>query len=195
VVLLGACASSAPAPQDSFYRIAPRVAVTSGVPVFDGTLMVNRFEAQGFTGSRNIVFVDQVAPLQVQRYYYHLWVESPVLTISDLLASSLRRANVAQHVITPAERAIADAMIGGRLVRLEHRPDAKPPSVLVELELSLIDAERRRPRFFKDYRIEEPAESRSIDDAVAAFDRALARLLKDIVGDLRAALAQSGPSS
>mgnify|MGYP001813914442 FL=1 len=194
-LLLGACAAPGPAPQDSFYRLAPGVAVAPGVPVLDGTLLVNKLEPRGFAGGRNIVFVDRAAPLQVQRYHYHLWVESPALAVSDLLAGTLRQAQLARHVITPTERAIADAMISGQLLRLEHHPDAQPPAVLVELELSLIDAERRRARFFKHYRVEQPAESRSIEDAVTAFDRALARLLGDILGDLRVALAHGGATS
>jgi cholesterol transport system auxiliary component len=168
---------SGPAPREAYYRLEPEIQQFAPDPLACGTILVGRFETRGFAGGRAIVFRDQDNSLEIQRYHYHLWSETPALMIQDAIARSLRAAGLARYVITPVERANADWIVSGRLIRMDHYPNATPGRVEIETEIGMVAANTRGTLFLKRYLETEPAASNGIDDAVRAFNTALERML------------------
>lgn len=174
--LIAGCQSD-PAPRETFYRLAPGFEQLVHDQQACGTLLVGRIGSRGFSGGRAIVFRDETDPLQVQRYNYHLWSEPPALMLQDAIVRSLRTADLAHYVITPAERANADWIVSGILLRMEHLPDALPAKVVIEAELGIVGADTRQTLFLERYIETESAISTTIDDAVQSFNTALQRML------------------
>lgn len=187
--LVAGCAS-ARSPQDSFYTLAPVVTAGKSAKPVAGTILVNRLAARGLTAGRQIVFRDKDHPFQVKRYHFHYWADAPAAMIQDRLVESLRHAGIADYVITPAERAKADWLLSGSLLRFEHHPDARPPAVVVALELGIVRADCRYPVFLQRYSVQEPAANNQIDQAIPAFERALTRLIDQFLQDVGRVLEQ-----
>ena len=137
VLLLAGCGGGSSAPSDSFYRLDPAdVGRRYGQPVLDGTVQVARFNADGVTGGRPIVYRAEGATLR--QYNYHYWVESPAQQMRDAVIQAMRRANVAPRVVSPDLRVLADWRVEGTLRHLDYDP-APDGHVVVRLELSLVD--------------------------------------------------------
>ena len=187
--VLSACASGPP-PEDVFYTLAPVTTPPASASPLTGTILVNRLATRGFTGGRRIVFRDEKQPLQIQRYHYLYWADAPAVMIQDQLAQGLRDAAIADYVITPAERARADWIGSGNLLRMEHHPDARPPAVAVEVELGIVSAACRDSVFLKRYSVHQAAQNKQIDQAIPAFERALRRLIGQFLKDARGVLDQ-----
>ena len=181
---------SGPPPQSAYYTLAPAVTATTRAKPLVGTILVNRLSARGLTGGRQIVFRDRAHPFQVQRYHYRYWADAPTVLIQDRLVQSLRQAGIADYVITPAERAKADWIVSGNLLMFEHHPYARPPVVVVELELGIVRSKCREPVFLKRYSVQEPAPNNQIEQAIPAFERALTRLIDQFLQDAGRVLEQ-----
>ena len=188
VLGLAACASRGPAPQDHIYPLAPAIRVVpgNGAPVA-ATLLVTQPSARRLTTGRELIFLRDDRPGEVQRYNFHLWAEPPAAAIASALTAALRDARLFAFVVAPGQRAQADYLLTGELLRLEHLPSARPPQVAAELHLTLVDGYDRKPLFARLY---QGTEATGAEDgpaaAAAAFDRLLGRLLGEAVRNLQA---------
>lgn len=189
MVSLAGCIGSGPAREDAFYRLdAPSGTPDTAVVPLEGTILVSAITGRGFTGGRNIVFWDAAQPETIQRYTYHFWVEPPAVLIQDVIAQALRDARLAEYVVTPTQRARADYIVSGTLLRMEHRREPGAAKVLIEMELALLKTATRDVVILKRYAVEEPATDNQIGSAVSAFERALTRLVSLYLADVRAGL-------
>ncbi|MCI0653839.1 MAG: PqiC family protein [Methylococcaceae bacterium] len=186
-VIFAAC-QSAPVPRETYYQLAPEIRQETPDPKACGTILVGRLETRGFAGGRGIVFRDREDSLEIQRYSYHRWSEPPASMIQDAIARSMRASGLIRYVITPAERANADWIVSGSLIRLEHYPNSLPARVELEAELGLVAANSHETLLLERYLESEPAASNSIDDAVRAFNKTLERLLVRFQKDARTIL-------
>jgi cholesterol transport system auxiliary component len=150
------------------------------------TLLVTQPSARRLTTGRELVFLRDDRPGEVQRYNFHLWAEPPAASIASALAAALREARLFTFVVTPGQRAQADYLLTGELLRLEHLPSAHPPQVAAALNLALVDGYDRKPLFARLY---QGTEATGGEDgpaaAAAACDRLLGRLLGEAVRDLQ----------
>lgn len=183
--LLAACGAPEPASRDRFFAHEPRVDVTPGKPAAGLTLLVNDLAARGFLGGRQIVYRTAEDPQEVQRYYQLLWEEPPGRALAQELVGAVRAAGLFDLVITPAQRARADYILGGEVTRFEHLPTDRPPRVRAELTLTLMRGDDRRSLVSKSYSGEEPTGADTPEAMVQAFDRLSARLLGEAVRDLQ----------
>lgn len=175
-LVLAAC-QSGPTAREVYYQLAPRIQSNPSGRESCGTVLVGKLATRGFAGGRAIVFRDQANSPEIQRYSYHLWSEPPAGMIQDAIVRSLRATGIPRYVITPVERANADWIVSGTLIRLEHYPNASPARVEIEAELGLVAAKTHETLFLERYLESEPAASNGIEDAVRAFNKALERLL------------------
>lgn len=184
-LLITACVSE-PAQQDRFYGLEPKVqAVPAGAPPVRATLLVNDLAARGFLGGRQIVYRSDQQPLQVMRYSTLLWEEPPGRAIAESLVDVVRTSQLFAFVITPAQRARADYLLGGELSRFDHLPTARPPRVVVEFTLTLMRGDDRRSMLAKRYQGEEATVQSTPEAMAQAFNRLTGRLLGEVVRDLQ----------
>ncbi|MGR9106854.1 MAG: ABC-type transport auxiliary lipoprotein family protein [Gammaproteobacteria bacterium] len=185
---------SGPAPRETYYQLAPRVPQEALHPKSCGTILVGRFATQGFAGGRPIVFREREDSLEIQRYHYHLWSETPAAMFQNAILRSLRATGLARYVVTPAERAAADWIVSGNILRIEHYPNSTPARVEIEAEFGIIAANTRHILSMKRYLETEPAASRRVEDAVSAFNTALERIVARFQMDARRVLLKNQSS-
>jgi cholesterol transport system auxiliary component len=151
------------------------------------TLLVTQPSARRLTVGRELVFRRDDHPGEIQHYTYHLWAEPPAAAIASSLTIALREARLFAFVIAPEQRARADYLLTGELLRLEHLPSARPPQVAAEIHLTLVDGYNRTPVSAHGYQGTEPTGAGDGPAAAAAaFDQLLGRLLGEAVRDLQA---------
>ena len=137
LVLLAACGSAAPVPEDQFYRLSAVMTVApQSKTLFPGTLEIDRFVADGLTAGRPIVYSEAGKPFQVKEFHYHFWTQPPTVMLRDELVTYLRRAKVADIVVTPEMRVSPDYVLTGKIRRLE-KVVGTPPKAVLEIELGL----------------------------------------------------------
>ncbi len=184
-LLLSGCAST-PAVRDQFYQLtASELMPSSQVPLHPGTLLVTNIAARGFLGGLPIVFRDDEQPSLTQRYDNHLWEQPPARMLKAQLVRTLDSAGIFRHVLADPSGAQIDYRLSGQLTRFEHRPTAQPPTVALELELTLIETSTRRLRLARRYARQQPTAASTPVAMVAAFNQLVDQVLDEIIADLR----------
>ncbi len=182
-IALTAC-SQPEIPKDSFYRLTPSSpAKVFNSPPLPGNLEVDRLLADGVTGERALVYSKAEARGSLYQYHYHYWTEPPGIMLQDRLVNHLRAAKIAGSVVTPGLRVTPNHILKGRIIRFEQVRGSKETSVAVEIEIAITREKDMKLLKITTYQAEEPASDASIPQAVAAFDRALSRLLDQFISD------------
>ena len=183
-LVLTACGSPAPVPEDQFYRLsAAPPSKPAAKPLFPGTIEVDRFVADGLTAGRPIVYSEDGKPYQVKEFHYHFWTQPPTVMLRDELVSYLRQAKVASTVVTPEMRVRADFVLTGKIRRLE-KIVGTPPKAVLELELGLRKASGGKLIFLDTYRMESPSDGSGVDAAVYSLNKSLSAIYGKFVADL-----------
>ena len=180
---LSAC-SLRPAPEDAFYRL--EVGQPTRVlehPTLAGVLEVGALRADPLVGGRAMLYRSSGASTRIRRHLYSYWSDSPTSMLQTELAAYSRAAGAAARVVTPAARTHPDFALSGTILRLEQvRGDA--PSVLIEMELSVVVRGTRELLLFEVYREELAAGGSGVESAVAAFSRGLSKIFDRFITDL-----------
>lgn len=195
LLALTGCGSAPPLERDRNYSLAPKVPQTGAGTPTGAILLVNDLAARGFLGGRQIVYRTREEPLVVDRYEHYLWAEPLPRALAQSLVGAIRDAGVFRFVVIPADRARADYLLGGEVSQFEHRPTDQPPRVVATLNLSLVSADQRRSLWTRQYSGEEPVQAATPDAMAEAFNRLTARLVGEVVRDLRALRPRLKPAS
>jgi ABC-type uncharacterized transport system auxiliary subunit len=184
MLILGGCLSG-PAPPDRFYRLeVPDAAARLELPRLRGRLLVASLRGDGMTRGRRMLYRSASDPSQVKREGYDNWVDAPPVMVQRAVVEFLRSANAAEVVITPEMRLDADFRLGGRVHRFERLVGQGSSRVTIELDFTLVRAEDREHLLLETYREHEEVAGSGVGDSVAAFSRALHRILERLVSDL-----------
>jgi len=182
---VSAC-SQPPVPQDRYYRIdAP--AVEAQAPVLRGVLELDRLAAEGLTSGRAIIYSDESSPGLLQEYFYDFWVEPPDVMVRDALINYLRKAGVAEAVVSPEVRADADYTLAGRIDRMELVRGAEPKAV-IDLELAITNARTGKLVMIHSYALGVAATDNSVPAGVVAMEQGVAAIFERFLNDMRSAL-------
>ena len=184
LILLAACGSAAPVPEDQFYRLSAVMTVApQSKTLFPGTLEIDRFVADGLTAGRPIVYSEAGKPFHVKEFHYHFWTQPPTVMLRDELVTYLRWAKVADIVVTPEMRVSPDYVLTGKIRRLE-KVIGTPPKAVLEIELGLRKASGGKLVFLDTYRVETTSDGSGVDAAVYSLNKALSTIYADFVADL-----------
>lgn len=185
VWLSGCAASQAPVPEDKYYRLqAVAASAPLAAPIFNGTLEIERFSADGLTAGRPIVYVEETGPNQLQEYHYHFWTQPPTIMLRDELVTYLRAVNIAGNVVIPEMRLAPDYVMAGRIRKLEQIKTTSE-SAAIELEISVRQPGNGQLLFLKSYRHETPQAASGVAGAVRALNEGWNQILAELLEDLR----------
>jgi len=183
LVMLAACGSVAPVPEDQFYRLKVQTPSKAGKVLFPGTLEIDRFVADGLTAGRPIVYSEAGKAYQVKEFHYHFWTQPPTVMLRDELVSYLRARKVADLVVTPEMRGNPDYLLTGKIKQLE-KIVGSPPKTVLEIELGLRMAGGGKILFLQSYRMEAVSDGSGVDAAVKSLNTTLTAIYKKFVDDL-----------
>lgn len=177
---LQACSfSGSPAPEEHFYRL-PEQSANKAQQRFD-TIYIRPVMAEGIYNERAILYVKDDSPLEVRRYRYHYWLNTPGKLVHEQLTNYLTTMAIGRQIVN---RRIdgQDLEISLRIRNFERLTGASN-RVLVTLQLEAYVAGHIKPALAKTYRLESPAGT-SMHDTAAAFGQVLGALLGQISDDI-----------
>ncbi len=182
---VAACGSAPPVPEDNYFRLqAVFVGQPATTKLFDGTIEIDRFVADGLTSERSIVYSERAKSSQVKAYHYQFWIKPPTVMLRDELVSYLREAKIADAIVTPEMRIDAKYALTGKIRHLEQvRGEANRG--LLELELGLRDPRNGKLLFLKSYRADNQAAGGDVADAVDALNTGISIVYADFLADLK----------
>ncbi len=182
LLLLSGCLGGQPSP-DYFYRLhVPDPSTRLDPSPLNGTLQVTRPWANALTSERHLVYRKDGNTSQLNHHAYHRWVDSPTLLFQQEMTQYLRKAGLAQQVVTPEMRTKADYALSCRIARLERVLD-QSPRVILELELGITSMKDRRTLLLRTYREEQQTKDLEVAASIKAYNQALANILHRFITD------------
>lgn len=190
VLLIGACSSAPPVPEDRYYRL-PDPSPAEQTPLLkDGSIFVERFLADGVYQDRAIAYSNQSTPNVVLQHHYSFWLDSPSKMLQAQLESYLRREHAAE-LVTDVPWAHAGLSIYGRILRLDRVLGPGSAEVRVALEFNVRQEGRDEPLLAKEYKASAKAADQSVRSSIAAFETALSDIFSRLVKDIRGRMDQA----
>jgi ABC-type uncharacterized transport system auxiliary subunit len=182
MLLLSACGDSPTVPVDHFYRFTLNPGIITSQPLSDKTIFVSKFLAEGIYNERALLFSEDEDNRELQQYHYHFWAVAPSSLLRDYLVDYLRAADSAPVVV--GEFSAGEGLkIGGRILGFEKLKNTENSSIHVVLEIRLDKLGEFNPRLIKTYKALEKINGKSMDDTIAAFNRAVDRIFADFIAD------------
>jgi ABC-type uncharacterized transport system auxiliary subunit len=186
-LLLTACATGEPIPEDQFYRlVAPAAPTRLAKPAIRGTLKVEPIKTFGIYQERPMLYTRSDDPAGLKQLHYHYWIDTPTRLIRDQLVDFLRGSGIAGTVAGSQIGLKGDIRLRLELKNFErviHPMGAV--SVKVRLDAVITDASNR-PLKITRYLREPKAADASIAASVLAFNQALGGIYGQLLQDLLA---------
>jgi len=182
ILFLSACGENPPLPVDHFYRFTLNSGIIKSQPLSEQTIFVSKFLAEGIYNERALLFSKDTDNRELQQHHYHFWAITPPSLLRDYLVDYLRAADSAPFVIGEFSKG-EGLKITGKILGFEKLQDTENPSVRVVLEIHLDKLGEYNPRLVKMYEVLETVNGNSMDDTVAAFNRAVDRIFADFITD------------
>jgi cholesterol transport system auxiliary component len=134
--------------------------------------------APGFDGAR-IVYVRR--PHELEFFSRSEWVDAPARMLAPLLVRALERSGRFQAVTEARSAAAAGLRLESAIVRLQHEFTVRPSRVRLTVRVQLSDVLSRRVLGAREFEAVEEALSDDPYGGVVAANRAVRRVLDDIV--------------
>ncbi|GAB3735799.1 hypothetical protein GCM10028794_15680 [Silanimonas algicola] len=154
---------------------APRVSVNAhdAWPTLDRTLAIGKPEASALLDSDRIAVRPGPATLQV--YSGAIWADSAPDLVQSALVGSFADQSRLRAVVRPTDGLGADLLLRLDLRHFEavYVDDAKTPTVVVELQATLVDQRAHRVIDSRRFRAERTTEREKLPSVVVAFEAAL----------------------
>ena len=161
---------------------APQIglAVDAGWPVSTRTLAIAEPSASSALDSTRIAVRPTPSTLQV--YAGAIWSDTAPALVQSALVDALGGSERFRAVVRPSDGVGADLLLRLDLRHFEavYAEGARRPTVLVELQATLVDQRRGQVAASRSFRVEEAAEDKALPAVVTAFERAMERVAVEL---------------
>ena len=138
--------------------------------------------APGFDGSR-IAYVEM--PHKLEFFSRSEWVDTPARMFAPLLVRALERSGAFASVAEARSAAVAKLRLETEIVRLQHEFTQRPSRVRLTVRIQLSDVPTRHALGSREIEAVEEAPSDNPYGGVVAANRAVRRVLDEIVAYCR----------
>jgi ABC-type uncharacterized transport system auxiliary subunit len=185
-LLITACASTPPVPNDHYYRlsaIAPPQTIAT--PAISGVLKIEPIKSYGIYRERALLYTQTDHPEQLQQYRYHYWIDTPSRLIRDQLVEFLRASGIAEGVAGSQLPVSGDLRLKLALKAFERVINPTGPDrVRVALDALLTNTEGQ-PLRIVSYQREAELDHASIAASVIAINHVLNQIYLELLNDLQ----------
>ena len=170
---LAGCFSLGDKPELIVYAPQVSLAEDAAWPTLDRTLAIAAPDASTLLDSNRIAVRPRPGTLQV--YSGAIWADSAPDLVQSALVGSFAESERFRAVVRPTDGLGADLALRLDLRHFEavYAEDAKTPTVVVELQATLVDQRAHRVIGSRRFRAEQLAERGKLPSVVPAFEAAL----------------------
>lgn len=180
--ILAGCAGPGAVPEDHYYTLHFDGSGASLAKLHTPTTVhIAPLQAGGIYADRPIVYHTTEKPLELHRYHYHYWSDSPSALLSQGLTECLRAAGVATRA---GQRETGGLLVTGRVLGMDRILDGGARYGSIELELGVERSGHGEPVFVKTYSAKVRASGEAMHDTATAFSKAFEGICNDFMGDL-----------
>lgn len=159
-LLLTACGfSGGTIPADHFYRLPAATPVNTARVV-----EVKSVRAEGIYNERALLFVEQSQPLEINRYNYHFWAQTPAALVQTYLQACLGNSGTTSQ---PAVQIIPAIHAFERVI------DKGQAQAVIKLQINN-----------REYAATIAADSMDMHATVAAYGKAMQQICEAVARDL-----------
>ncbi len=181
---ISACSfGSGPAPEDHFYRI-PEIVLSPQAESQYNNIVIKPVKSSGLYHERAILYIKKDRPLELLRYHYSFWTTPPAEIVYGALYQGLLSSGIATHISRELTDSRPDYIIDSRIVRFERLVGADGISVVVALEVSLLNGRDAGSHWTKRYEISHELEATDMYSTINAFGVVLKVISEQLVNDL-----------
>lgn len=143
------------------------------------TLLVMDTEANDELATKKIAYVDQ--PYQLAYFAKNVWIANPSDQLNALITSALQQSNYFKAVTATPFVGVTDLKLNTYLYKLQQNFLFNPSREQLVLAAQLINANTGKMIASKTFSYEIPAPSNNPFGGVAAANKAVRQLLRDLV--------------
>ena len=179
--LMAGCTALQPPRADSptLYLLNAQPAGVAARPQRELALSIGTPRARPGFATPQMAYVRR--PPRLDYYAKNRWVDTPARMLSPLLLQALAQAGGFRAVVPEASAVGTDLRLDTELIRLQQDFVAQPSRVQLALRAQLIDLKARKVIATKEFDAEETAPSEDAYGGAVAANRALARVLDEVV--------------
>jgi len=170
-------------PADHYYRLPEALVEKLNTPKFEH-LLLNPVKVEGLYHERSILYVEQATPLEVKRYHYHYWVETPARLVGKYAQTYLSHSGVTRELSLNASSDPADVETNITIKNFERIVNLQGAQILISLQIAVKYKDNLKSGFSKNYVMKVAAESNSMYASVEAFGLALNQIMASFLNDL-----------
>lgn len=183
VGVLSACGIGGGAlPQDHFYKL-PELVVNAQATSRFTELVVKPVKASGLYHDRAILYIEQDHPLELKRYHYNFWSETPADLIQGALYQGLSNSGIAQRVSREVTESAADYIIDTRIVSFERVINGGSVTVRVALDISVYSGHDVSDFWSRRYTSTRAINTTAMYPSAEAFGGAVEEICTQLIND------------
>jgi len=192
-LLLGGCTLPGPKPSipKSTYLLEGsesfgRVEAAPAAPCLTLGISIPQ-SAPGLTTSR-IAYMEQ--PYRIDYFAYHEWADTPARMILSLLEERLDASGLFRAVVTNSGTVRPQLRLQTKILRLQQVFASTESEVELKAKITLFDVSRHSLLQTRTFALSEPAKRNNPYEGVVAANRAVERLLNELLDVIADTLAQ-----
>lgn len=181
VLLLAGCAGLQPSlPESSnIYLLDAQPATRTARPKQDLALSISAPRARPGFDTAQMVYLRR--PHELEFFVKNRWADTPSRMLAPLLAQALEQAAIYRVVVPNPGLIPADRRLDTELIRLQQDFSEKPSRARLTLRAQLLDVREKRLLAAREFDTVESAPSDDAYGGAVAANRALQRLLEQLV--------------
>ena len=183
IFLTGCGLPSSQVPTDHYYRL-PQAQVAKKAEARFERILIRPVQVQGLYHERTILYVEQQSPLEIKRYNYHYWVETPARLVQKHIKRYLKKSAIATTVTTTTSHQQASVEITPIIVGFERVVDGDQFNNLVSLQFEVRYADTEKELWSKTYKALVESTSSSMHTTAAGFGQALDQIMAQLLSEL-----------
>ena len=183
VNFLTACGlGGASLPQDHYYKLPALDISAQSEPHFN-QLVIKPVKATGLYHDRAILYIEQEKPLELKRYHYNFWSETPANLLHNALYQGLSSSGLSQNISRDIKAVRPDYVIDSRVVRFERVIHRDNVTVQVALDISVRSGHDVSDQWTKRYSSQQELTTTAMHPSAEAFGRAVKDICEQLITD------------
>lgn len=170
-------------PQDHYYKL-PELAISPQPEPHFKQLVIKPVTASGLYHDRAILYIEQARPLELKRYHYNFWSETPANLLHNALYQGLKSSAISQEISRDIKASQADYIIDSRIVNFERVLNSGSVTVRVVLDISVRSGGDEDEQWTKRYSSNQLLSTTAIYPSAEAFGLAVEDICKQLIDDL-----------
>lgn len=168
-------------PQDHYYRL-PDITLQAQQPVFN-RLVIKKVKASGMYHDRAILYVEHDRPLELNRYHYNFWAETPAELLQTALYQGLETSGIASSVSQELVQGQVDYIIDTRILHFERIIEDDHVEIDVALDISVRSTDFAGTQWSKTYQSRKQLNTTSMHASAKAFGEAVQSITEQFIAD------------